>query len=160
MCVIVTFSPCLSSLVQPPAYDDIFTGPQSSAPPTPTPQPSYVDTFPSPRESRVVRQGNYYRDDRNLWEKLHECFEMSGLCREYPTGVYVTIDKIQQLAGKIEGRKTLQPAFIFFKTVFYLPHPISIIYMIIFQLPATSYSFTTADLAGGPRLFYLLHHLW
>ena len=44
----------------------------------------------------------------------------------YPT--YVTIDKIQQPAEKIEGRKKHynQPVFIFFKNVFYLPHPIAI----------------------------------
>ena len=44
----------------------------------------------------------------------------------YPT--YVTIDKTQQLAGKIEGRKniTISFYFIFFKNFFYLPHPTAI----------------------------------
>ena len=76
----------------------------------------------------------------------------------YPT--YVTIDKIQQPAEKIEGRKNITiNQFLFFSKTSFIYH-ILLQYMIIFKLPATSYSFTTVDLAGGPRLFYLLHHLW
>nr|XP_022291290.1 uncharacterized protein LOC111102720 [Crassostrea virginica] len=50
----------------PPAYEDIYIRTQ-----TPVTPPSY--------SSRRVNQGSYYKDDRNLWEKLHEWFELSVL---------------------------------------------------------------------------------
>lgn len=46
----------------PPAYDDIFTRTRTPVPRSP----------PNGHQT-------YYKDDRNLWEKLHEWFEMSVL---------------------------------------------------------------------------------
>ena len=60
-------------LVAPPAYDEIFDKPRKS-----TETSGKTVKLRNTTPVHVVIQNNYYEDDRNLWEKLHEWFELSG----------------------------------------------------------------------------------